>query len=157
MDKKTNAVRIVEAAGIRYGLHPYHYDPEDVSVKKIAAENNLDINQIFKTLVLRTDTKEIVLALIPGDASLDIKKLAKWHGCKRVELVEVNQLPMLTGYVRGACSPIGMKKPFPVYLDEQAQLHDNILINAGQRGLLMSIKPDSLEQLCELRMADITA
>jgi Cys-tRNA(Pro)/Cys-tRNA(Cys) deacylase len=157
MDKKTNAVRIVEAAGIYYGLQPYQYDPEDVSVRKIAADNGLDIHQIFKTLVLRTDTKDIVLALIPGDSSLDIKKLAKRHGCKWVELVEVNQLPMLTGYVRGACSPIGMKKPFPVYLDEQAQLHDSIFINAGQRGLLMSISPDSLQRLCALRVADITA
>jgi Cys-tRNA(Pro)/Cys-tRNA(Cys) deacylase len=157
MDKKTNAIRIVEASGIHYGLQPYQYDPDDVSVSKIAADNNLDINQIFKTLVLRTDAKDIVLALIPGDSSLDLKKLAKWHGCKWVELVEVNSLPMLTGYIRGACSPIGMKKPFPVYLDEQAQLHDNIFINAGQRGLLMSISPESLQQLCELRIADITA
>jgi len=155
MDKKTNAVRIVEAAGIRYTLLPYSYDPADVSVEKIAQENGIAIHQLFKTLVLQTDQKAVVLALIPGDTTLNSKQLAKYHACKRLDMVPQQQLPVLTGYIRGACSPIGMKKPFPVYLDESALLQDQIFINAGQRGLLLAIRPEDLQRLCTVSIVSI--
>lgn len=148
MSKKTNAMRLLEAAGIPYSLTAYQYDAEELSVAKIAADNNLRLERIFKTLVLKTDTGSIVVAVTPGDKQLDIKAVAKESNCKKVALADTQQLQALTGYVRGGCSPVGMKKNYPVIVDASALSFERIYVNAGMRGLLMELSPQDLQRAC---------
>lgn len=153
--KKTNALRILDHAGIPYRLVEYQYDAENLSVEKIAAENQIPLEKIFKTLVLQGDQGGVVVAVTPGDKTLDLKALARLSGDKKIALVDTKALQSLTGYIRGGCSPVGMKKPFPVFVDESALLHDKILVNAGARGLLMELQPAALEAICGARFAAI--
>lgn len=148
MSKKTNAMRRLEAAGIPYTLTAYQYDAEELSVAKIAAENNLMLERIFKTLVLKTDTGDVIVAVTPGDKQLDTKALAKESNCKKVALADSQQLLALTGYIRGGCSPVGMKKNFPVIVDASALSFERIYVNAGMRGLLMELSPQDLQRAC---------
>lgn len=148
MSKKTNAMRLLEAAGIPYTLTTYQYDAEELSVAKIAAENKLTLERIFKTLVLKTDTGSVVVAVTPGDKQLDIKAISKESNCKKVALAASQQLQALTGYIRGGCSPIGMKKNYPVIVDISALSFERIYVNAGMRGLLMELSPQDLQRAC---------
>ena len=142
--EKTNAARLLDAAGIEYELVPYSYSEEDLSAESVAAELNEPIEQVFKTLVLRGDKTKEFVCVIPGDMEVDLKVAAKISGNKNCEMLHVKDLLPSTGYIRGGCSPIGMKKPFPTFIHESALLYDYIYISAGKRGLQIKINPQAL-------------
>ena len=144
MAEKTNAARLLEAAGIKFELIPYEYSEDDLSAQSVAAELGEDIDLVFKTLVLRGDRNGIFVCVIPGDFELDLKLAAKISGNKSCEMVHVRELLTLTGYIRGGCSPIGMKKAYPTFIHESALLYDFIYISAGQRGLQLKLDPRDL-------------
>ncbi len=141
---KTNAARLLDAAGIRYELIPYEYTEEDLSAQHVAAELGEDIDQVFKTLVLRGDRTGCFVCVIPGDFEVDLKVAARISGNKSCEMLHLKELLPTTGYIRGGCSPIGMKKPFPTFIHESALLYDYIYISAGQRGLQLKLDPRDL-------------
>ena len=155
--EKTNAVRLIEAAGYKYRTAEYEYDENDLSGVTAAAKIGMPAEQVFKTLVARGDKNGINVFCIPVVDELDLKKAAKVSGNKSVQLVHVKELLALTGYIRGGCSPIGMKKKYPVFIDETAQLFDEIGVSAGMRGMQIILAPDDLERYTEAKMADITA
>ncbi len=142
--EKTNAARLLDAAKIEYELIPYSYTEEDLSAQHVAAELGEDIETVFKTLVLRGDRNGYFVCVIPGDMEVDLKVAAKISGNKSCEMVHVRELLPLTGYIRGGCSPIGMKKAFPTFIHESALLYDHIYISAGVRGLQLKIAPQDL-------------
>ena len=142
--EKTNAARLLDPAGIEYELVPYSYSEEDLSAESVAAELNEPIEQVFKTLVLRGDKTKEFVCVIPGDMEVDLKVAAKISGNKNCEMLHVKDLLPTTGYIRGGCSPIGMKKPFPTFIHESALLYDYIYISAGKRGLQIKINPQAL-------------
>ena len=144
MAEKTNAARLLEAAGIKFELIPYEYSEDDLSAQSVAAELGEDIDLVFNTLVLRGDRNGIFVCVIPGDFELDLKLAAKISGNKSCEMVHVRELLPLTGYIRGGCSPIGMKKAYPTFIHESALLYDFIYISAGQRGLQLKLDPRDL-------------
>ena len=142
--EKTNAARLLDAAGIEYELVPYSYSEEDLSAESVAAELNEPIEQVFKTLVLRGDKTKEFVCVIPGDMEVDLKVAAKISGKEHCGMLHVKDLLPTTGYIRGGCSPIGMKKPFPTFIHESALLYDYIYISAGKRGLQIKINPQAL-------------
>ncbi len=142
--KKTNAARLLDAKSIHYELVEYEVDENDLSASTLAKKIGEDIEQIFKTLVLRGDKTGIFVCVIPGNAEVDLKKAAKISGNKNCAMVQQKELLLLTGYIRGGCSPLGMKKPYPTYIHETCQLFDPIFVSAGQRGLQFKINPDDL-------------
>mgnify|MGYP003452110365 FL=1 len=142
--EKTNAARLLDAAGIEYELVPYSYSEEDLSAESVAAELNEPIEQVFKTLVLRGDKTKEFVCVIPGDMEVDLKVAAKISGNTNREMLHVKDLLPTTGYLRGGCSPIGMQKPFPTFIHESALLYDYIYISAGKRGLQIKINPQAL-------------
>lgn len=144
MSLKTNAARLLDAAGIPYELIEYSYTEEDLSAQHVAAELGEDIDLVFKTLVLRGDRNGLFVCVIPGDFEVDLKLAAKISGNKSCEMIHVRELLPETGYIRGGCSPIGMKKPLPTFIHESALLYDYIYISAGQRGLQLKINPEKL-------------
>lgn len=140
--KKTNACRVLDALGIAYELRPYEFDEADLSAETVAKKVGLAPESVFKTLCVRADDQAIVLGVLPGDQSLDLKALARAAQKKSVEPVALKELVGLTGYVRGGVTALACKKPYPVFLDETAQLFDVISISAGQRGLQIFLHPD---------------
>lgn len=141
---KTNAARILDKQGIKYELIEYQVDETDLCATSVAAKLGQNIEQVFKTLVLRGDKSGIFVCVIPGAEELDLKKAAQISGNKNASMLHVNELLGLTGYIRGGCSPIGMKKNFPTYIDETCSLYDYIFISAGIRGLQLKISPADL-------------
>jgi len=146
---KTNALRILEGAGIGYELREYAVDEQDLSAVHVAESIGLPPGQVFKTLVARGDKTGVLLASIPADMELDLKALAAASGNKRVDLVPVKDVLGLTGYVRGGVSPIGARKAYPLYLDETAGLWGVISVSAGVRGMQMLIAPAELSRVTE--------
>jgi Cys-tRNA(Pro)/Cys-tRNA(Cys) deacylase len=146
---KTNAVRLLDGAGIAYELREYHVDEEDLSAVRVAESVGLPPEQVFKTLVARGDRNGVLLASIPANAELDLKAVAAASGNKKVELVAVKEVLGLTGYVRGGVSPVGTRKPYPLYLDETADLWDAIAVSAGARGVQMLVAPDALARVVQ--------
>lgn len=155
MASKTNAVRIVEQAAIRCREAFYEYDERDLSGIHAANAVGLPYEQVFKTLVARGERTGIHVFCIPVCCELDLKKAAKAAGDKNMELIAVKELLPLTGYIRGGCSPIGMKKKYPTHIDETAQLWEEIAVSAGQRGHQMILPPISLAELAEAEFVDI--
>lgn len=153
---KTNAMRLLDAAGIPYRTAEYDYDESDLSGKHAAEEIGMPPEQVFKTLVTRSDRAGLLVFCIPVLEELDLRKAAAASGSKRVEMIHVKELLGLTGYVRGGCSPIGMKKKYPTYLDETAQLFDEIAVSAGMRGAQIIAAPDTLAAYVEAEYADLT-
>ena len=141
---KTNVARLLDAAGIQYELIPYAFTEDDLSAQHVAAELGEDIDRVFKTLVLRGDRTGCFVCVIPGDFEVDLKVAARISGNKNCEMLHLKELLPTTGYIRGGCSPIGMKKPFPTYIHESALLYDFIYISAGQRGLQLKLAPQDL-------------
>lgn len=152
---KTNAARILDSHGIRYELIEYHVDESDLSAASVATKLGQDIEQVFKTLVLRGDKKGIFVCVIPGGEELDLKKAAKISGNKYAEMIAMKELLELTGYIRGGCSPIGMKKKYPTYIDETCILYDEIYVSAGVRGLQFKIAPDDLVSAASCEIGDL--
>ena len=141
---KTNAVRLLEASGIPFELGEYEVDEEDLSGVHAAEMIGMPPEQVFKTLVARGDRNGIAVFCIPVAEELDLKRAAAVSGNKSLQMVHVRELLALTGYIRGGCSPVGMKKHYPTYVDETCILFDRIAVSAGRRGLQLLISPDDL-------------
>lgn len=155
MSKKTNALRILEQNKIPYDIIEYTYDAENLNVAKIAEENGLALAQVYKTLVAKGDKTGIMVAVVAGDKSLSLKKMAAVSGNKKIALVPVKDIQGLTGYIRGGCSPLGMKKQFPSYFDQSAKEFDKIYVNAGVRGVLFGCAAEDLVHIAAGQWADI--
>jgi Cys-tRNA(Pro)/Cys-tRNA(Cys) deacylase len=138
---KTNAARILDALGVRYELREYEVDEEDLSAESVARKVGMPAEQVFKTLVARGDRNGICLAVVPGNAQLDLKALAKLSGDRKVETVALKEVQPLTGYIRGGVTVLGCKKEYPAYADETIELFDLISISAGVRGTQLLLAP----------------
>lgn len=152
---KTNAARMLDKAKINYQLIPYEVDESDLSAVHVAKVLNQNIEQVFKTLVLLGDKTGHLVCVVPGNDEIDLKKAAKVSGNKRCEMIAVKELFPLTGYVRGGCSPLGMKKSFPTYIHTTLMNFDKIFVSAGQRGLQIEISPKDLIKAARAELADI--
>lgn len=153
--KKTNAMRQLDQQKAEYSLVEYAYDPNNLDVAVIAEANGLPLAQIFKTLVLKGDKTDVVVAVIGGDQQLDLKALATLSGNRKVNLLPIADLEKTVGYQRGACCPLGMKKTFPVFIDESASQHATICVNAGRRGLLLQLLPTDLVRFSNGKLVKI--
>ena len=153
---KTNAIRIVEQKKIPYQEHTYTFSENDLGAKHVAEELNQNEAQIFKTLVAVGNKTGPVVAVIPSNQELDLKKIAKESGNKKVEMLHLKDLENLTGYIRGGCSPVGMKKPFPTYFDQSALNFATIMVSAGKRGVQMELAPNDLAGLVRGKFVDLT-
>ena len=142
--QKTNAARLLDAAGIAYTLVPYEVDEAHLEASHVAEQLGEDLDRVFKTLVLRGDRNGLFVCVIPGSLEVDLKVAARISGNKSCEMIHVKELLPSTGYIRGGCSPIGMKKPFPTFIHESALLYDTIYVSAGVRGLQICIAPADL-------------
>lgn len=139
---KTNAIRLLDTLQISYELREYEVDPEDLSAETVARKIGLPPEQVFKTLVAKGDRNGVCLAVVPGNAELDLKALAKISGNRKIELAPLKEVQPLTGYIRGGVTALACKKEYPVYLDEIAVLFDVISISAGVRGTQILLKPE---------------
>ena len=153
--EKTNAMRILAAAGLPHTLHSYD-DSSAISGVEVAAQLGEDPDHVFKTLVTQGKSGEHFVFMIPVAQELDLKKAAKACGEKSVAMIKSRDLLPTTGYVHGGCSPIGMKKPFPTLIDETAQLYDEVGVSGGRRGLSIRLSPDDLVAFLGATLADIT-
>ena len=152
---KTNVARLLDRAKISYELIPYTVDPDNLAATHVAEELGEDINRVFKTLVLRGEKTGYFVCVVPGNTEVDLKKAAKAAGAKKAEMIHVKELLPLTGYIRGGCSPIGMKKPFPTFFHQTALDFPEIYVSAGQRGLQIKIEPEALIKYVRASTADI--
>ncbi len=152
---KTNAVRILEAKNIVHSTFEYESDENEIDAVSVALKINAEPETVFKTLVARNEKNELLVFVIPGNFELNLKKAAKASSSKSIELIKVKELQPLTGYIRGGCSPIGMKKLFPTYIDETAQLHDKIYCSAGVRGMQLFLSPIDLADVVEADFCDL--
>ena len=155
MNAKTNAVRLVEQAKIPCREAFYEFDENDLNGMHAAEALNMPPEQVFKTLVARGERTGINVFCIPVCCELDLKKAAKAAGDKNMELIAVKELLPLTGYIRGGCSPVGMKKRFPTFLDETCELWEQIAVSAGERGHQLILSPKELARLVNAKLADI--
>lgn len=153
--EKTNAARLLDKAKISYNLIPYEFDENDLAAQHVADSLGQDIAKVFKTLVLHGDKTGYIVCVIPGDKEVDLKGLAKVSGNKKVEMIPMKDLLFVTGYIRGGCSPIGMKKRFPTYFHSTAIDHDIIYVSAGVRGLQVEIAPKDLISYVQATVADV--
>ncbi len=153
---KTNAVRILDDLSIPYELRTYEVDPEDLTAISVARKIGLPIEQVFKTLLTQTNSGDHLFAVIPGNAELDLKKLAHAAAAKKVELASLKEVEPLTGYIRGGVTVMGARKPFPAYADETIELHDVISISAGQRGLQVLLSPTDYLRATAATLANLT-
>lgn len=155
--EKTNAARLLDKAGIAYKLIPYEVDENDLAVQHVADSLGQDIRCVFKTLVLHGDKSGYIVCVIPGDGEVDLKALAKLSGNKKVEMIAMKDLLSVTGYIRGGCSPVGMKKRFPTYFHSTALDFDIIYVSAGVRGLQLEISPKDLISFVDGIVGDVKA
>lgn len=142
--QKTNVARLLDKAKIAYGLIPYEVDENNLAADHVAASLGEPIERVFKTIVLTAGPGKFMVCVVPGNGEIDLKKAAKAGGFKKVELLHMKDLLPLTGYIRGGCSPIGMKKPFPTFFHSTAMDFDQIYVSAGVRGLQLQIAPADL-------------
>ncbi len=152
---KTNAMRLIEQAGIEFETKEYEVDESDLSGETVAKKVNMDPDSVFKTLVTKGDKNGIAVFCIPVTGELDLKKAAKATGNKKIEMVAVKDLLGLTGYIRGGCSPVGMKKAYPTYFDETVILFDKIAVSAGVRGCQMILNGEKLSEYVNGTIIDL--
>ena len=152
---KTNAARLLDSAGVRYEIREYEVDENDLSAPHVAEAIGMPPEQVFKTLVARGDRSGVLMASIPANTELDLKAVATASGNKKVELVAVKEVLGLTGYIRGGVSPVGTKKPYPLFLDETAELWDVISVSAGMRGQQLLVAPADLIRVTSATIAAI--
>ena len=155
MKNKTNAMRLVEGAGIEYTLYEYEVDESDLSGTHVAMNVGLPYSQVFKTLVAKGDKTGYVVFVIPVDREIDLKAAAVASNNKRVEMIAVKDLLSVTGYIRGGCSPVGMKKQFPTYFDETVKNHDRIAVSAGVRGCQLFLDRDKLIEFTKAEIKEV--
>lgn len=152
---KTNAVRILESHKIEFSCSEYEFSEDEIDAVSVANKLGLDPESVFKTLVTHDETNSNFVFIIPGSYELDLKKAASACGRKRIEMIKLKDLQPLTGYIRGGCSPVGMKKLFPSFIDESAQLFDVIYVSAGMRGMQMRLNPKDLADLIGAEFVDL--
>lgn len=155
MTEKTNASRILERQGISFELVEYNVDPEHLEATHVAEELGEDIATVFKTLVLHGDKNGHFVCVIQGDKEVDLKKAAKLSGNKKAALIPLKELLPLTGYIRGGCTAIGMKKPFPIFLDKNVENQEFIYISAGKRGLQIKLSPQDYIKATNATVGDL--
>ena len=153
--QKTNVARLLDKAKIPYELVPYTVDENNLAADHVAEELGEDINQVFKTLILHGDRSGHFVCVVPGNTEVDLKKAAKAAGAKKAEMIPMKELLPLTGYIRGGCSPIGMKKPFPTFFHSSALDFDVIYVSAGVRGLQLKINPQDLISYVRANVTDL--
>jgi len=153
--KKTNACRFLDKNKVEYELLGYEVDEEDLSALHVAKVTNTDVKMIFKTLVCVDEKNTPLVACIAGDEELDLKALAKLAGVKKCVMIAQKELLGLTGYIRGGCSPFGMKKQYRTFIDSNAFLHQKILVSAGERGKQLKINPEALVTLLKAKQGMI--
>lgn len=154
-EEKTNVMRMLEQAGVPYTPHGYPHGKEHVDGVTVASILGLDPQRVFKTLVTKGASGGFCVFVLPADGTLDLKKAARTAGEKHVEMIHVNDLQKITGYIRGGCSPIGMKKAYPTFVEETAQLWDTILVSAGRIGAQVELNADHLLTMCGGQYADL--
>ncbi len=152
---KTNVIRLLEASKIPHDIKIYEVDENDLSGTSVAQKIGADEEIVFKTLVAEGNNSGVIVFCIPVNSELNLKKAAAISKNKKVELISVKNLLALTGYVRGGCSPIGMKKKYPTFIDETAQLFDKIYFSAGIRGMQVGLHPDHLQKITDSAFADL--
>ena len=152
--KKTNAMRELTAAGIEYEALEYEYDENDLDGHHVADFLNLPYEEVFKTLVTRSDSNNILVFCLSVDDELDLKKAAKLAGEKKIDMIPVKEILSLTGYIRGGCSPVGMKKRYKTFFDEMIELVDSVSVSGGQRGLQITLDPRDLVSFTEATVGD---
>ena len=153
---KTNAARLLDALGIAYELRAYKIDPDDLTAASVARKIGLPLEQVFKTLVTRTSENTHLFAVVPGTAELDPKRLASVAGVRKVELAPLKEVEPLTGYLRGAVTVLGARKPFPAFTDETLERFDIISVSAGQRGLQLLLAPADYLRATGAQVADLS-
>ena len=153
---KTNAARLLDRAKITYSLIPYTVDENNLAATHVAEELGEDISTVFKTLVLRGDRTGLFVCVIPGDHEVDLKAAARISANKKADLIAMKELLPTTGYIRGGCSPIGMKRPLPTYIHSSCLEHERIYISAGVRGLQIAIAPNDLINYVGATVAEIS-
>jgi Cys-tRNA(Pro)/Cys-tRNA(Cys) deacylase len=153
---KTNGARILESLGIDFALQEYEVDPDDLSALTVAKKIGMPPEQVFKTLLTTGGLNSYIFAVIPGDAELDFKKLARAAGLRKAEMVPLKDVQPLTGYIRGGVTVFGAKKAYPVFVDETAILFDKISVSAGARGTQLILSPDDYIRATEAETADLT-
>ena len=154
---KTNAARILDRAKVQYELVPYTVDENNLAADHVAAELGEPIEQVYKTLVLHGDRTGYIVCVVAGNREVDLKKAAKVSGNKKVEMIPMKDLLSVTGYIRGGCTSIGMKKHFPTYISEEAVTFPFIYVSAGQRGLQIKLDPNDLVKVAQAELADISS
>lgn len=152
---KTNAARILDRNKVKYELIPYEVDENDLSAQHIVAQLGEDINCVFKTLVLKGDKTGFFVCVIPGDKTVDLKKAAKVSGNKNCDLIPMKDLLPTTGYIRGGCCPLGMKKPFPTFFHNTVTDHEYVYVSAGVRGLQIKCAPNDLVATVGAKIEDL--
>lgn len=152
---KTNAARVLDSLGIRYELRAYEVDPDDLTAETVAKKVGLPAEQVFKTLVARGDKNGVCLAVVPGNAELDLKALARLTGDSKSETVSLKEVQPLTGYIRGGVTAFACKKDYPVFADETIELFDVISISAGQRGLQILLSPADYVRATKARVGPL--
>lgn len=154
--KKTNAMRILESKGIKYEVVEYDWDEEHLDAVHASAMAGLSDQVVFKTIVMQDTSNAVYVFCLPASFSVSLKKARDLTGSKDIDLIKLDRLQSVTGYIRGGCSPLGMKKHFPTYIEELAQLEEYIYVSAGQRGLQLKVKPQDLVDAAEGVFADFT-
>ena len=154
---KTNAMRMLDKAKIAYSPIEYEVDENDLSGVSIARKVGLDCSMVFKTLVAKGDKTGPIVMCIPVDKEIDLKKAAAVTGNKKIEMVHVKDLLALTGYIRGGCSPVGMKKKFPTFIDKSAGEHEKITVSAGIKGCQLLLNRDDICRFTNASLCDLTA
>ncbi|MEM9542746.1 MAG: Cys-tRNA(Pro) deacylase [Cyanobacteria bacterium P01_E01_bin.42] len=154
--KKTNAVRLLDTLGIAWELLEYKVDPADLAAEGTAVKVGLPPEQVFKTLVVRGDRQGVCFAVIPGNAYLDLKALAKLSGDRKMEMVSLKEVQPLTGYIRGGVTALASKKEYPVYVDEIAEVFDRIAVSAGMRGYLIFLSPQDYLRVVKGKVGEIS-
>lgn len=152
---KTNAVRILESKGIEHSIFTYEVMEDALDAVSVANKIGAENESVFKTLVTQGDKTGITVFCIPGNMELELKKAAASSGNKRIEMIKMKDIFPVTGYIRGGCSPIGMKKNYPTYIDETAQLFDKIYVSAGVRGMQVRLSPADLSNIINASFADL--
>lgn len=152
---KTNAVRILESKKIMHETIEYEFNENEIDAISVADKIGADHESVFKTLIARGDKTGVNVFIIPGNYQLDLKKAATVSGNKKIEMIKEKELLPLTGYVKGGCSPIGMKKEYPTFLDETVQICDEIFVSAGVRGMQVKISPKNLTEITNAMFVDL--
>lgn len=151
---KTNAMRILDSMGIIYEVHQYHWDEEHLDAVHASESMGLDTERVFKTIVMKNSENKLFVFCLPADFSISLKKARALTGSKEIDLLRMEDLRKHTGYIRGGCSPLGMIKKYPTFIEETALLEDKIFVSAGERGYQISLTPQDLQRATDGTFAD---